>query len=535
MLSIADAKKNLNDTIAKYKRGDTSLTPNDPKRDKALLLALQTAQTWRQVGVIATHLSERFSLLQKPIDKIEGDDYRKAINMRFDEGTSGWYSAWGTSADGRRAYVLNIVRVPTTGSCTAANTFYNVVGYVLDNGVKHPFTVLGMPLFCPGTFISTTDPDKLSLVMNLTDSSIAKDPSVFLKEASIVGDASSLRDMKIKLAFKDGSSYAFDLSSMYGGALQAQHGCMPCVGGAGSNYWSFTRQLGTGTGFHGKAVMPNFGARNGSSTEAVVVAPPTPGAGREFVGWFDHQWMNPTPHVFIDKILDDFVSTVTVTPELSCIWIALQPSDLMQYMVVVKFDGPTAVRKIKPGAVFSAYVNRFSGGFPSYNIPHCKIKILTVMPEDRALPLQIRVSIGTDEAYIITPTADGRVTTSNGSINFRSPALLLNTATNMQSGTAFLMEDNLHNQVEGAKNMMLLGGIRGAPIQTFLPHKRSPASTAASIAFVVCMAVLALAIVIGIVYGIILGISRARGSSSSTHIQQAAHSVHQKRSSRRRR
>ena len=473
-LEFHTAKQNLKRSIHEYRSLKDTFLPNDDTRDAALLEGILKATTWTQMGVLASNLSPRFALLQKPLRAL-GSSYTSSVSPRFYQGTVGWYWTYGSNSDVNSAYLLCIFRYPTAKDSTASQTMYCVFGYVVREGVTVPFSHLGVPLFCPGVFAVTKSPDTLSLVMDLR--SYATDPQVALRALALTGTGSGLAPVTVRIEMKsDGygpaketgcTNYTATLSSALGAAsFEGTNGCAPCADGAGFNYWSFTYLAG--------------------GTEGGFV-PPVPRDA--LVGWFDHQWFDPVPKGSVERALTTVDELISAPVSMSWIFLTLQPSVDTQYMVFRVFS-PADLKRLAVGKTYKTKCTIFKQGrHPRYGVD-ATIRIRgvtthdgTVLPDDLLVRVRERAVV-----MVIKAACDGRVTMPNGSINLEAVSKVMDGTGVTQLGIGCIEVNNFGDATVTAARMVALAGLQ-VPASVFLPKKVPLKQGAASIALITAIVV----------------------------------------------
>jgi len=264
--------------------------------------------------------------------------------------------------------------------------------------------------------------------------------------------------------------------------LEGPNGCMPCVGGAGTNYWSMTYLTGS------------------TST----TKPDT-----EILGWLDHQWVSSSIRNPFMRATAAAMNTFYTAPQVSWIWLTLQVSPDLQYMVAMQLEGEAAVAQLfaADAPPSRAYAVCFTKGSPLYDVLST-IQVLETWQDMARMPSRVRVSVdGT--TYILQTFIDGRVTLSNGSINQEAIAVLFDAAGTEQLGLGFIEGNNLHPPRETMTHMMALAGIN-APTELFLPKRAGKAASAESLAFFIGIVLLFFALLALIIWGIVFAVQSGR-------------------------
>lgn len=528
MLTIDRAKQQLQDSIVKYQKLNAPFVPNNKQADEALQKALQNASTWQELGVIAFMLPERFSLLQKPIEAIKGD-YTSVIPMQFDVGKIGWYWLYATNADCKYGFLACVFYSPTKGMSTDKDTIFTLFGYVIENGELRPFSSLNGNVACPGSYTEQGD----LYVLTLDLSSYADDNNVFVNAFQLTGTKKDFKTIRTAIGFKHDVTpvlaqyespapahligpggqhligpggqhligpggqhligpggkhilgpggiqpvtYFFTQTSTNPGVFEGKKGCAPCIGGAGTNYWSITYMKGTGEG-----LLPG--------SDKV----------RDLVGWFDHQWFNGTPHSTVTQIIDVALQTTRPPVRSSWIFVTIQPGTDVQYSAsFVEQKSSAAIAAIKVGSQFTGTANKFQGTSATYGIK-ATFTIDSFSPQDPRLPDGVTVAIE-GKVFKLKAACDGRVVLPDGTINLEAISLVYEADAATPVGVGCIEINGFHNYDDDVKRSEALGGI-DASVKYFEPSKPPAGTSAAAITIIVLLCLLTVGLLVGIGFGI---------------------------------
>jgi hypothetical protein len=464
MITFERAKLNLLNSMNDVAKLRLPFLDTDEDADRAVRRAIVCAKTWTELGVAGNQISQNFGFLQKPIVPLE--TYTTTIPMQFDTGRVGWYFLYGMSSDGGTGFLLNVFRYPTTPFATAADTYYCVFGYVVTDFETKPFSMYGYPIYAPGVFTHDVENDVVTLDIQCAED----DANIYLRSVHICLDASSAKRVCADIAFKNKQQHGYVFTSAQSGFLEGEKGCVPCVEGAGTNYWSLTYLQGR------------------DATDA------------HLVGWFDHQWVSSSVRSTPLRAVLSIKNTFYAEPQVAWMWLTLQVTPNLQYMVATQLTSEASIARLLAHAPIQANAVRFLNGVPTYNVP-ATIEVLETWKGTAATPSKVRVTIKNATAYVLQTFIDGRVTLGNGGINQEAIAVLFNAAETERIGTGFIEGNNLHTPRETMTRMMRLANI-DAPVETFLPKRTSAAASAAAFTFVIAILLVVCAFVFVLVYAI---------------------------------
>lgn len=464
MLTIARAKEQIKDSIEQYQKLKTPFVPNDPAVDSAILSALEKATTWQQVGLLAFLLPARMPLLQKPIDKID-PDYTKTVPMQFDVGQVGWYWLYSTTLDCKNGFLACVFRVPTKANSTDLDSIFTLCGYVVDNGKTRPMSSLAFNLACPGSY--TEKDGTYTLLLDLSSYSTNRD--VFVNSFSISGPSSDFKTITTSIGFKTAPSYVFTQTSKTDGAFEGKQGCAPCIGGAGTNYWSFTYMTG----------------KQGSN---------------DLIGWFDHQWFNGTPHSTTVQLFDAVLNTVKKPIRTSWIFVSMQPSEEVQYTAsYVESKNEKTIANLRVGSVLKGTSNKFEGTKVTYDIP-CTITVDSFMPQDPRLPNALTIKVDGKTYQVKAAVDDGRIVLPNGTVNLEALSQIFEGSTT-PIGVGCIEINAFHDAVSDIIAYEKLAGI-DAPASIFEAQKPPASTSAAAIGIIVAVVLVIILLIIGLGFAI---------------------------------
>lgn len=193
-------------------------------------------------------------------------------------------------------------------------------------------------------------------------------------------------------------------------------GCVPCINGLGSLYWSYTNMK----------VKMNVGNPKYVSESHIGT------------GWFDHQWTAS--------------STSSTDPQVErWLWLTLQLFNETQYMIVVTGFKDSDIRK---GHIFDAIlVNKYTKDAVKYNIGNTKVEVLdTVLVGVTVFPTKYKITItedGQSNIYILKNAfGESLVNMFTGSLNWEGPGNTYNQDESKLIGLGFLEANQLQSGLE---------------------------------------------------------------------------------------
>lgn len=394
-LTLSTAKQNIATTIQAYKSLKIPFEPLQNESDAAITKLLPLAKTWPQMSVLSMAMSPRFGFLQNPIlplpsNEIEG--VQNTVGFQFNEGSTGWYWMYGLSNDGATGFLLLITRFQTKGQGTAADSFYGLSGYVVQNHVAMPYSTYHTPIACPASYTATSD--GVSMIFDLTDT--RDDPNVMLAAVTFaITDGS--KTIRVALRFKSNESFSSVVTSTYNGVYRGVGACVPaCVAGAGTKYWSFTYQTG------------QFTNDNTKTSTSIV-------------GWFDHQWVGVSIRNPFYRFVSSAASLSQPPKGDGWMWFTLQPSAELQYSLLIPHV--TQRERVQATAVHATHTaeeTQYNNGVAVLG-RFARVEILNVAC---GFPSLVGVTVQNGTRYLLKAVTDGRITVYNAALTLESLALL---------------------------------------------------------------------------------------------------------------
>lgn len=294
-----------------YRLKNTSglLTPVDVSRVNTLISTLKSTDPTCSSLVAAASMTPNQSCGFEPLAPLKSSNPLDYTCFQFGQGNLGWHFAYGNA--GSVAFTLMFFRVEMATPCILkemdiapeAGVIYTIsAGFGTRGGpwTNIPATAVQGIYKC-GTqqFSFQAIPDAgCPWLQNFT---LSQNQGI----------------TEINLSWKDQNQelvgYNVKLTPSKPALFQGPKGCLPCIGGQGTIYWSFPLMSLEGT--------------IGPVSSGIVAAPGS-------IGWYDHQWLS-TGGASASKILQLFLNVQGMfkTPvPIRWLWITLQLPNDVQYM-----------------------------------------------------------------------------------------------------------------------------------------------------------------------------------------------------------
>lgn len=388
--------------------------------------------------------------------------------FQFGQGRVGWYFAKGSNQEHGFTYILfrleiappevvaafgiaprHAVLYTITAGCGNKQKWYNLPRTVVVGDYKCNPTSQLLVSF-------TGQTDLIGAPFQSTTFSISRNYEINISASWIDGVLPTGTPIILQATMrpKVGTSAAYN----------GPGGCLPCVQGAGSLYWSFTNMdiSNMQIGDKNAVKLINKNALYGTN------------------GWFDHQWINSS------------TSGTYAEPD-RWLWLPVQINETnTQYMIVVLFP-PNQILPLSVGQRFTAtFVNKYSHDckckktLAEYNTVRAEVTILqvTIGPQGQVFPTKYGISISDPDhnqplRFVLSNTFSKPtiVTLPNGIENWEAPGTLTDSTENKILGAGFLEA----NQLSSADEIIVLTAsplrLDPAQLRLFLTRPNSGTGT----------------------------------------------------------
>lgn len=393
------------------------------KRDDAIIHALEKAQSATEVAVLATVRSYRFEYFLEPIVPMNSFP----LGFQFDRGTWGWWFFYSIDSTAQNGLQLIVMRTPTKlQKNDAQSTIFTVCGYLLISGKIYSFnsrpgqlpavaasvqsysvTKDGLPELKLGTIENSTL-SNLSVQFSTTDGKPLDPTQLKNVRVSISGDFT-------KPAADTPTSFQaeFQAAGRTGAKFQGKEGCVPCISGLGTNYFSLPDLRSTLT-------------LDGNKTVA-----------GEMKGWMDHQFwkVSPTPANWFSRVVGNVGALMAPSPVLSWCWFTVQLPEV-QYTIYVVGDPAALV----PG--YTVTLDNIVMFTPTASVYDVVGQVTFVAFSKSGFTKAVKFQVNGRRFLSTTVTDEGLITLPDGNVNQEVAAVITDLDTNTVVGTGFQENNN---------------------------------------------------------------------------------------------
>jgi hypothetical protein len=226
--------------------------------------------------------------------------------------------------------------------------------------------------------------------------------------------------------------------------LNGPDGCVPCISGVGTLYWSYTNMM----------VQSSVGqVANGSPNEFI-------GSG---VGWFDHQWMQGG-HLESETIaaILNIENSLTSPKPVRWLWINIQDYTLQeQYMIVVYLQSES----IKMNDTYtSSMVNHYNSidgpKFLDNNSANILVQKTFTTPDGAyTYPTQYLIKVNGKSYVLKASFGNSLVYLPSGVTNWEGPGILYDESGTKVLGGCFFEANQVTAEENLIKTIMTLAGV----------------------------------------------------------------------------
>ena len=231
---------------------------------------------------------------------------------------------------------------------------------------------------------------------------------------------------------------------------QGPKGCMPCIGGQGTLYWSF----------------PSMHAQGSVG----LISSPTVSSG---TGWYDHQWL-ATGGMLSNRILQllSVISSTISTPKvIRWLWLTLQLPNDVQYMIsIILNDLPQQGKTYNTTAV-----TKIDGTSVSYKVSGtAKIESMAQIGA-QSYPNKYTIILEGQTYTLQTAFGNSGVYLPSGVLNWEGPGDVLDSSGNV-IGSGFLEANQLDTAQNLQKTQGQRAGISPSELSTLTQKRTNPLS-----------------------------------------------------------
>ena len=394
--------------------------------------ALKSATTLQHIASIFRFLPNH-SLGTSPIKPIRSP--AEANTFQFEQGTLGWYWGYAVYEEPKVTVMYYVVRSDIGNPQIRAKhhlklgetTLYSIS---LGVGGRENWSY-NEPVVCGGTY-EIKSPSVFSLdckTATLTFSMKATADNIVVDFSSAGGESSYASQFKAHTRFtKSTPPY-----------LNAPGGCLPCISGIGTLYYSYT-QLASESEVFMKSSAPQD--EDGSSLTLV--------GGN---GWLDHQWgRSAQPSRLIERAALNFMSVGKLG---RYVWINLHLHDA-QYMIFAFPRSSKAMTGQTYEAKYNIYANGTSKLLQQGKLTFDRITTFKSIYFPTRLTVHVKNLKGVPEKHTIDAEEYGNAVTidASGNPHWSGGAALIN-----EKGTAFLELNQFEEEEVSKQTTLALAGL----------------------------------------------------------------------------
>jgi hypothetical protein len=228
----------------------------------------------------------------------------------------------------------------------------------------------------------------------------------------------------------------------------AKDGCLGCIEGLGSPYWSYTR-------------MESLASVGDTTIQGFKTG----------VGWFDHQWLESgiLANPFLQLILNR-VQSKTYTTSTRWVWLNLQLSNGINYMLTQFVKQPLKLNDLIDFPIANKY---YPNGNVEYDLKNITAKILDVKTiKGTVFPSKYLITIGKEKYILKSDFGDGTVTMPSGTLNLEVAGSVFDIEEKQRLGNGFLEANQFQTDKEIITTVSKSGGISEDDANLFLDNKR---------------------------------------------------------------
>lgn len=452
-------KRLLQTRVQDIRSGSSLLTPYDSAKLDQVSAAVDSATSINQLQTLV-ELMPNNTLGFYTIESLDKADPTDFLSFQFDQGRIGWiwiYSTWIDPVDSSKdaSFMFYLMRHEAVGHKSrekeglkrGESAFYTVSMGVGRGGqwYYNPYTV------CRGHYTAVSGKQFTFEAVDFPGS----DRGAFCRCSSSADgrtlDISSrwvdswhlAPDATVPAQVPETALYGFDvvMTAKRAPDFNSAGGCVPCTGGTGTLYMSYTDLVGTGTLHLDREQW----------------------AEADGVGWQDIQWGgSPVSQVSTQALLNVYLMTTNVNLNNlgRYVWLNLNLAGLdLQYMVIAM---PAQDVVVEPGAVFSAAYIAYSSGYatPVYLEPVDITVHSTTVVGETVYPTAYTMTLD-GRRLLLDSTPFGKTITIDGTNNehWSGSAELLDADTRAHLGAGFLEANQFDPSDKYYQNIIRTAGL----------------------------------------------------------------------------
>jgi hypothetical protein len=405
--------------------------------------------------LISNNVNTNSNVGYKPVKPLKGDPVSHS-EFTFGYGQLGWYFMYGNQGDTAFTFMLFRVDIapPVVNKSELKPSEVALYGIVAGCGkVNGPWFTLQQTIV-EGNYSYNSETGEI-LFNAITDSTNHLNNCSFTSEGFNKGYNISMEwgNNKFNLLNLSDSVNNIIINAKLIPQIQATYnspdGCVGCISGLGSPYWSYTRMKTIAS--VGDLTMRGF---------------------KEGTGWFDHQWIESglVNNVFLQLILNRFQSQ-NYNSATRWIWLNMQLDNGTNYMLVQFLTKPPNINDM----IEFTIANKYDNNGVVYSLPNITAKVIEIkIINNIKFPSKYLITFPTNEKFILKSNfGSGIVIMPSGALNMEVPGTLFDITETRQLGNCFLEANQFQTDEELNAVVAKSSGISNSDALLFLNNKRS--------------------------------------------------------------
>jgi len=422
---------------------ETLLQPVNHEVVDALREQAKVATTWTQLGSLAL-LTPCLNLGMRPIAPLTDTPLATTL-FQPGNATLDWYFMYSNSTD--EAYTFILFAVPLCVPDIAKK--YNLNPY--DTYIYSPSAGYGKRML-QGDWSTSPRFYCQAIYTPLSESTFTWE-AILPNNAQVTGasfECLALGTFHLRIAWNDKTNtHSIDstLTSTIPPTYNGDGGCVPCIAGLGTSYWSYTNMKT-------KTVYNN--------------EPPVSGSG-----WFDHQWLQAGKlNGNIAASIINVLSWWSPSPKTTrWFWITVKDDKRgVQYMILVSNPTLLSTNPADPQPTFQPTIlNRYDNQHPPQYLNGTQARVTvtrSVQLGDYVYPIRYAIQIFDGEVYNYVLQAEfgnAIINLPNGVPNIESPGILYDGNNPIEPIGSGFLEANQMGQDDVVRETTLLQS--GMPVE----------------------------------------------------------------------
>lgn len=430
--------------LDKMKKSAGVLTPVDIPRVNTLISTLKSTDPTCSSLVAAASMIPNQSCGFEPLESLKSDNPLDYTCFQFGQGNIGWHFCYGNFGD--IAFTLMFFRVEMGTPCInremdispEAGVIYTIsAGFGQKGGpwVNIPPTAVQGIYSCGNQSFSFQ--------------ALPGSDCPWLQKFTMSQDQGmTLIDLAWADADQSSVGYNVKLAPSKPPVFQGPKGCLPCVGGQGTIYWSYPLM----------SVEGQVGSLSSSQTYS------------NGVGWYDHQWLSAggALNSKVLQLLSNVQGMLKTPYPVRWLWITLQLNGNLQYMTSTILSELPQIGKTYNFTV----VTKNQGNSVSYNEKGTITVMEMVQVGQQSFPTKYSIVLGGQNYILLASFGNSVVYLPSGVMNWEGPGLVYDMNGNLMGG-GFLEANQLDTPTNLISTVGMRAGVQASDFNFFRQKKTS--------------------------------------------------------------